>query len=600
MRKQITDLREQMYENGMDAYYVPSADYHNSEYFCDYFRACTFLSGMTGEAAELVVTEDGAYLWTDGRFFLQAGTQLAGSGIELMRMGEEGVPTVEEFLKSKVEDFKKSHESDDYVIGFDGRVVPRSFGEKLEKTFDNETRVRFKWDEDLVGNIWQDRPAIVSNGIWQLPVSEAGTSASEKIEAVRGVMEAKGADYLLVTDLMETAWLLNLRGSDIEYTPVFFSYVLLGHDSLILYAMPDAIDAGIPDIECKGCFEVRPYEQIYEDLRGNGAVPDGSKVWLDLRTTNYSLYLELEDRTEIYDGYTPVALAKIVKNDTELRGMQQAHIEDAAAVIRTIRWVKEKVRKTKLTEIDISDKLKEERLAQEGCFDLSFETITGYGPNGAIIHYTPERGRDAVLKPEGFLLIDSGGQYRGGTTDITRTITLGEIDSEMKKVYTLVLKGHVALSRFIFSAEMDGTEAEEASRKAIKAAGYNFNHGVSHGVGHVLAVHEGPNAIGRKPCPIRIRPGMVMSNEPGIYLEDKFGVRIENMMYIVDVAGGIMASKPLTLVPYEREAIEVSMLTPEEISWVDSYHKRIRKTVGPLLSGEDLDFLHEITKPLAG
>ena len=612
MKTEILDLRKQMWWEGVDAYYVPSGDFHNSEYFPDYFSVCRFLSGFTGEAAEMVVTNEGAWLWTDGRFFLQAEMELEGSGITLMKSGEEGVPTAIEFLKKDAEKYLETH-SDEYYVGFDGRVVPMKFGKKLLEELDEiSSRIDrwdeelecyvaaadIRWEEDLADRIWNDRPAFRTGSVWRFPLSSAGAAAKDKLGCMRRRMETSGISHLLVTDLMEIAWLLNLRGSDIMYTPVFYAFALIEQDRLRIYLPDAAIDNGFPDpFDGEAGYEIKNYEDIYKDIR---SLPAGSTLQLDPETVNYAIYDNILKGVKVVEGLTPIAASKIVKNETEIACERDAHVKDAAAVIRTIRWVKETVGREKIRETDVSDHIKEERLSEDSCFDLSFETIAGYGANAAIIHYTPVRGKDAVLEPKGFLLLDSGGQYMTGTTDITRTIALGPLTKEMIRDYTLVLKGHIAFSMFRFSSGMNGTEADAESRKALRDAGLYFNHGVSHGVGHVLSVHEGPSPVGRKPCSVRMKPGMIMSNEPGVYLEGRFGIRIENMVYTkeADDVSGEIVSVPLTLVPYEREAIDPKLLTDRELDWVNEYHRRVRETVGPLLSGADLEFLKEATESI--
>ena len=602
-----------MWLEGVDAYYIPSGDYHASEYFPEYFRTCSFLSGFTGEAAEMVVTNDGAWLWTDGRFFLQAEKELEGSGITLMKSGEEGVPTVIEFLKKDAEEYLASH-SDEYYVGLDGKVVPMKFGKELLEELDEiSSRIDrwdeelqchvasadIKWEEDLAGRVWKDRPAFRTGSVRRLPLSSAGVSAADKLKDMRAAMKDAGADCLLLTDLMEIAWLLNLRGSDVLHTPVFCSFVLLEQDRIRIYLPDTAKKEDLPDPFEGACgYEIKDYEDIYEDVRG---LPSGSALMLDPATANFAICSNIMKGVKVIEGLTPVAAAKVIKNGTEIACEKDAHIKDAAAVIRTIRWVRDAVKNETLRETDVSDRVKKERFAQEGCFDLSFETIAGYGPNGAIIHYTPQRGSDAELRPEGFLLLDSGGQYADGTTDITRTIALGPLSDQMIRDYTLVLKGHVAFSRFRVTPDMDGTEIDAESRKALREHGLDFNHGVSHGVGHVLAVHEGPSSVGRKkPAAVRMKPGMIMSNEPGVYRAGEYGVRIENMVLAKDAGDGSgdVITEPLTLVPYEREAIDVSLLTDDELAWINDYHERVLETVGPLLSGADRDFLEKAAAPI--
>ncbi len=592
MKHEITELRKLMHDEGMNVYYIPSGDFHSSEYVNDYFKAREFMSGLTGEAGDLVVTQDGAWLWTDGRYFLQAEPQLAGTGIELMRMAEPGVPTIEEFLTDLVRKFNESHDGK-FTIGFDGRVVPASFGIALEELFAEFGNVEFKWDKDLVDTVWTTRPAIKPSEIYELPITSAGVTAEDKIAAVREEMKAKGADYLLIADLMENAWLYNLRGADILYTPVFFSYTLLTQDSVRLYVMDGALKNGLP--AHLSCVEVCDYNDIYKDV---AALAADKTVWMDLNSTNYALYLSTPDKSKVYNALTPVALMKIIKNDTEIASTRHAHIKDGVAVTKLIKWVKDNVDKQQLTEISVADKLQELRFEQEDCFDLSFETISGYGPNGAIIHYAPTPETNADVKPEGFLLVDSGGQYTDGTTDITRTIAVGPLTQEMIDDYTYVLKSHIDVSMFAIEPGMTGLDFDAAARKPLREVGLDFKHGLAHGVGHVLGVHEGPNTIRRVAKPIDIKAGMIMSNEPGVYIDGKFGIRTENLILFSNDENGNVVNEPLTCVPYDRKAINTALLTDEELAWLNGYHKWVRDTLVPLLDEETAAFVIEETEPL--
>lgn len=547
------------------------------------------MSNLTGEAGDMIVTEDGAWLWTDGRYFLQAETQLAGTGIELMRMAEPGVPTIEEFLQKLVADH-----NNEYVIGFDGRVVPAAFGRSLEELFAADgINVSFKGDKDLVDEIWMTRPALEPSVIWELPMSSAGMKSEDKIAAVRAEMKAQGADYLLITDLMESAWLFNLRADDILYTPVFFSFTLLTQDSVKLYVMDGALKNGMP--ETLSFVEVKDYNDIYKDVNGL----DASKtLWLDANSCNYELFKNVPEGMKVHDALTPVALMKIIKNDVEKASTKNAHIKDGVAVTKLIKWVKDNADSCGLTELSVADKLWDFCRVQEDCFDLSFETISGYGPNGAIIHYAPTAETNADVKPEGFLLLDSGRQYTDGTTDITRTIAVGPLTQEMIDDYTYVLKAHVDVHLLKMTKDMNGLDLDAAGRKALRAAGLDFKHGLAHGVGHVLGVHEGPNTIRRVPKPIELKAGMVMSNEPGVYIDGKFGVRIENLMLFSEDGEGNLVNEPLTCVPYDRKAINKSLMTDEEIEWVNNYHAWVRDTLVPLLDDETAEFVKEETMPL--
>ncbi len=592
MKTEVVELRKLMAAEGMDAYYVPSGDFHSSEYVNDYFKAREFMSGLTGEAGELIVSQDGAWLWTDGRYFLQAEQQLAGTEIELMRMAEPGVPTVEEFLADMAAKHSEAHPDKAFVLGFDGRVMPGSFDATVKDIFADKD-AEIKWDKDLVDRVWTTRPVLAPTEIYELPLSSAGLTADQKIAAVREEMKKAGADYLLITDLMESAWLFNLRASDILYTPVFFAYTILTQDSVCLYVMNGALKNGLP--ESLSYVKVCDYNDIYKDV---AALPADRTIWLDSNSTNYALYLSVPAGMKVHDALTPVALMKIIKNDTEIASTRNAHIKDGIAVVKLTKWLKDIVDKEPQTEISVADKLQALRFEQEGCFDLSFETISGYGPNGAIIHYAPTPETNADVKPEGFLLLDSGGQFTDGTTDITRTIAVGPLTQEMIDDYTYVLKSHIDVSMFAIEPGMTGIDFDDAARKPLRAVGLDFKHGLAHGVGHVLGVHEGPNILRRVPKPIDIKAGMIMSNEPGVYIDGKFGVRIENLILFKDDGKGNVINEPLTCVPYERKAINTALLTDEELAWLNSYHAWVRETLVPLLDAETAAFVTSETEPL--
>ena len=392
---------------------------------------------------------------------------------------------------------------------------------------------------------------------------------------------------------MESAWLLNLRASDILYTPVFFSYMIITQDSVKLYVMDGALKNGLP--EDLSYVEVCNYDDIYKDVAD---LPEDRTLWLDPASTNYALYLSIPEGMKLHEAHTPVALMKIIKNETEIASSRGAHIKDGVAVTKLIKWVKENVDKTRLTEIAVADKLRDFRFEQDGCFDLSFETISGYGPNGAIIHYAPTPETNAEVKPEGFLLLDSGAQFIDGTTDITRTVAVGPLTQEMIDDYTLVLKSHIDVSMLHIKPGMTGIDVDSVSRKPLKEAGLDFKHGLSHGVGHVLGVHEGPNVLRRVAKPIDIKAGMIMSNEPGVYIDGKFGVRIENLVLFSEDENGDVVNEPLTCVPYERKAINVSLLSDEELEWLNNYNAWVRETLVPLVDEETAEFVREETEPI--
>lgn len=594
MKKEILELRKLMSDCSVDVYYIPSGDFHNSEYVNDYFKARGFMSNMTGEAGDMLVTEDGAWLWTDGRFFLQAEQQLAGTGIELMRMAEPGVPTIEEFLTDLAEKARDANTETEYTIGFDGRVVPARFGQAISDLFSGEEwNVRIKTDEDLVGKVWAERPELKPSKIWELPLESAGKEAKKKLEETRTEMESKGVDYLLITDLMESAWLFNLRASDIPHTPVFFSFTLITRDNVTLYVMDGAFEDGVP--ERLSFVRIKGYEDIYKDI---AEIDVEKTIWYDPNSCNYELFCNIPHGMNLYSALTPVALMKIIKNDIEIASTRNAHIKDGVAVTRLIKWVKDSVDNEKLTEIGIAEKLENLCREEEGFFDLSFETISGYGPNAAIIHYAPTAETNADVKAEGFLLLDSGRQFIDGTTDVTRTIAVGALTQEMIDDYTYVLKAHVDVHLLKLEPGMNGIDLDRAGRRALKEVGLEYKHGLAHGVGHVLSVHEGPNTIRRVAEPIELKAAMVMSNEPGVYIDGRFGVRIENLMLFIDDGAGNLINEPLTCVPYERQAINKDLMTEEEITWVDNYHAWVRDTLLPFLDDETAEFLKEETRPL--
>ncbi|MBQ3291467.1 MAG: aminopeptidase P family protein [Mogibacterium sp.] len=595
MRQQIVDLRKAMQDKGIDIFYAPAGDPHGSEYVNDHYKNSEYLSGLLAENETLIVTQKSANIWTDGRFFLQADRELSGSGIELMKMGEEGVPTAMEFLVSLAEGFEKDHpDAECVVIGFDGECVPASLNRELKEAFKDHSKVQFAWDDDLADRYWKERPEIVPSTIWELPLSSAGKTSSEKIDEIRKAMADRDADYLILTNLMETAWLTNLRGADIAYTPVFFSYALMSQNEVILYVMEGALGSKEKALLEEAGIKVRKYESIFEDVSG---IPSDAKVWIDLSSASYALYMRLNENNVINE-MTPVALAKTVKNPVEIKSSINAHIKDGVAVTKFIRWIKDVAGKEPQTEISAADYLEARRREQDGCFDLSFGTISGYGPNGAIIHYAPSEETNLDIRPEGFLLVDSGGQYIDGTTDITRTIAVGPLTHEMIDGYTRVLKGHIALSRYVITPETTHKQLDECTRTALREVGLDYKHGVSHGVGHVLAVHEGPAGVRKTDTPAELKAGMIMSNEPGLYMAGEFGIRIENEILLKNAEGGCLVSEPITYVPYERAAIDPALLTDEELEWVNSYHAIVRDILLPHMQGEDAEFVIRETEPI--
>ncbi len=569
MRKQLEELRTKMQSHGIDVYIVPTTDYHGSEYVNDYFKCREYISGFTGSAGTLAVTLNTAALWTDGRYFLQAEAELAGSGIELMKDGMPGVPSLEEYVRTLARE-----ESGNLKIGFDGRVVSAMQGRCFEEIAD------IVWNLDLAGAIWRERPEIKPSHIYELDISVTGETTESKLARVRAQMS--DCDFLIVTKLEQIAWLYNLRGDDIKHTPVFFAFAIIGKNTDILYVMNKGF---------KGK-NVRPYMKFFEDLRSFKECAVGIKM----SEASYAILSCLDSSVEIVDRENPIELMKSVKNDTEIACTRSAHIRDGVAMVKFLYWLKTNVSSRYITEISAADYLEECR-RQQGAYDLSFDTIAGYEAHGAIIHYQATEQTDVQIKPEGFLLVDSGGQYRDGTTDITRTIALGFVSSERKHTYTAVLKSNIRLAMARFGYETTGAELDIIAREPLRDRGLDFNHGTGHGVGHMLSVHEGPNTISRRGDKCCIVPGMITSDEPGVYFEGEYGIRLENEILCTKAANGL-CFETITLCPFERDAIKVEMLSDDEIEFLNSYHSRVYDTLKPYLNEDEDRWLLEQTKPL--
>lgn len=571
MRQELIDLRTRMQQTGVDAYIIPTTDFHGSEYVNDYFKCRKFLSGFTGSAGTVVVTPEEAWLWTDGRYFLQAADQLADSGIGLMKIGQPGVPTIDAYLKEKL--------TPESTIGFDGRVCDFAFGCKLEKIY------KVNYDLDLVGDIWKDRPAIKPSKIYGLPLSVTGETADSKLARVRSYMADKGADYHLITKLEEIAWLFNMRGDDVANTPVFFSFALIAKDHAYLYTMDETFREE----------DARPYFQIFEDIK---TLPEGT-ILLDESIVSYALVRSLPENVRIINESNPVAMMKALKNEDEIKSTKNAHLKDGAAMANFIYWLKQTIGKETLTEMSAADYLEKCRREQEGFRDLSFTTISAYMPNAAHPHYEATPENNQILKAEGFYLVDSGGQYEDGTTDITRTIALGPLSQKMKEHYTTVLRCHIRLAMAKFPMGTTGGELDTLTRKPLRDIGLDYNHGTGHGVGHLLSVHEGPQTISSKPgFDTPFYHSMITSNEPGVYLEGEYGIRLENEILCVEEPGGQLAFETITFCPFDRDAILPELLAEEERAWLNNYHKEVFEKIAPRVSAEVADWLSEVTKEI--
>lgn len=577
IKERLRALREEMSRHSIDVYIVPTCDFHGSEYIGEYFKTREYIIGFTGSAGTAVVTTTEAYLWTDGRYFLQAEQQLNGTGIILMKEGEGGVPTVVEFLEKSLDR--------NAVVGFDGRMISTVFAEEISSMFDVKSHL------DLVGSIWKDRPNISAKPIWKLDDKYTGKSCSEKLNDIRQKMEKEKVDGLLVTALDEIAWTLNLRGNDIAYTPVFLAFLYVDKEQVKLFVQKESLSDEIIKYLEEYNIEIEDYFGVYSYLTSLNE----SRLWIDAKTANFNVLKALA-RKEVYESFTPAFNMKAVKNYIEIENMKKAHIEDGIAMTKFIYWLKNTGED--LTEISVAEKLEEFRQSSKKYLEPSFAPIVGYMDHGAIVHYSATEETSYEIKKEGIVLIDSGGQYISGTTDITRTISLGDVTAEMKEMYTTVLKGHLSLMGAVFKEGCTGVSLDVLARKPLWDKGLDYNHGTGHGVGYLLNVHEGPNAfrykISKEPkLNAVLQPGMITSNEPGVYLEGKFGIRIENLILCVERNNGFLGFEPLTLVPYDKELINIDELSKEEKSILSDYNKKVYETLKPFLSVEEKEWLKQ-------
>jgi Xaa-Pro aminopeptidase len=621
--EKIDALRLEMEKENMAAYYIPTDDFHGSEYVSDYFKCREYLSGFTGSAGTLVVTRDFAGLWTDGRYFLQAGKQLEGTGISLMKMGEPEVPAVEDFLAEHLQPGDK--------LGFDGRCVNGGFLKKFQQKVENK-EIQLEGAVDLIDRLWKDRPSLVFHPVWELALSQSGCSRKDKLALLRKETAKKGADAHLLTSLEDIAWVLNLRGTDIHCNPVFLSYLYVTEKECILFAgMNRTQEKAVRNIDkntgedrdeqavifgeeiCKHLEEdgvcLQPYESVYQFTE----TLQNQKILLNEDVVNARLIQNLSAHCELIMGKNPTELMKAVKNPTELSNMRAAHIKDGVAVTRFIYNIKKygellkagQWKEKPLTEMKAGEILEGLRREQAGFLGNSFDSIMAYGEHGAIVHYSATKKTDAEIGADNFLLSDTGGHYQDGTTDITRTIVpaADSLSEEQKRHYTLVLKANLNLLNAKFPAGVCGNSLDALAREPLWAAGLDFNHGTGHGVGYLLSVHEGPNAFrtyrGKgKADMTAIVPGMITSDEPGLYLEGKYGIRLENLIECVEEENGFYGFRPLTFVPFDRDAIEPSLLNKDEKMILNSYHQQVYDKIGIYLSKEEKSWLQQQTAPI--
>ena len=591
INERVDRLRSWMKENGFTAFVFPSSDPHNSEYVADHWKCREWISGFSGSAGTAVVTLEHAALWTDSRYFIAAEKELDGTDFQLMKLRVEGTPSVSEWLASELSTYEKA------VVGLDGNV--NSFAEvaAMEQELATKGNITVRTDVDPMAELWTDRPVIPDNMVSLHPLEYSGESTSSKISRVRKHLLDCGADGLLVTALDEIAWVLNLRGSDVHCNPVFVSYLLISPENITLYInnvkLPEEVKAYLVSEH----IDVQAYDSVVEGLR----LYAGKSLLVDMSSTNYSLATAVPFE-KVCSGVSPIASMKAVKNKVEQDGFRAAMLRDGVAVVKFLAWLKSAVEAGGQTEISLDDRLTALRAEQPKFKGISFDTIVGYEAHGAIVHYEATPETDIPVQPHGLVLIDSGAQYLDGTTDITRTIALGELSEEQRRVYTLVLKGHIQLDRCRFPAGACGSQIDALARAPMWREGYNYMHGTGHGVGSYLNVHEGPHQIRMEWRPAPLQAGMTVTNEPGIYLEGKFGVRIENTLLIVPAEstafGDFLKFETLTLAPIDTAPIVLEMLSTEEREWLNNYHRRVYESLSPYLEGNEKEWLRKATLPI--
>lgn len=593
--QRLEKLRGLMSEHHIHYYIIPTNDYHLSEYVGDYFCARKYMSGFTGSAGVLLVGRDTAGLWTDGRYYIQAERQLEGSTITLFRQGSEGVPLMEDYLKSVL----KNGEN----IGFDGKVMPAQTGEELE----DYVTVRgghVIYDMDLVGEIWEERPSLSNEKAYILEEKYAGESALSKLGRVRKAMAEKKADYHVLTSLDDIAWLLNIRGNDVPCNPVVLSYGVISMDGMWLFADESKFDGAMKDYLSGTGVTLMPYDGIYSWLQ---SVDENSCVMLNKKKINYRIFKSIPKKVRVVNCENPTLLMKAVKNDTEINNLIQAHIKDGVAFTKFMYWLKNNIGRIPMTEISASDYLEHCRRAQDGFIELSFDTICAYKENAAMMHYSASGEQNASLEPEGLLLVDSGGQYFEGTTDITRTMALGPVSDEIKKHYTAVLKGMLNLANARFLYGCIGINLDILARGPMWDMDIDYQCGTGHGVGYLLNVHEAPNGFRWKHVPERddgavLEAGMVTTDEPGVYIEGSHGIRIENELVCrkgeKNAYGQFMYFQTITFAPIDLDVVDVKYMTPVDLERLNSYHKMVYETISPYLTEDEREWLKVYTRPL--
>lgn len=587
----LARLRELMKREHLSAFIFPSTDAHQSEYVADHWRGREWISGFNGSAGTAVVTMKSAALWTDSRYFLAAEEQLEGTEYQLMRLKMEGTPTIAEWLGKELQDVQSPE------VGLDGMVNSYNYVKDLSYSLRKLGGITLRTNLDPLEQIWENRPSLPANPVEIQPLEYAGETLASKVVRIRKSLRELHADGMLVSALDDIAWTLNLRGTDVHCNPVFVSYLLIESDKVSLFVDDNKLSPEVKQYLQDNQVSLYKYNKVEKCLESYSEY----NILLDGDETSYYLWKTVKCQ-EIVAAASPIPAMKAVKNEAEIEGYRSAMLKDGVAMVKFLKWLKPAVEAGGQTEISIDEKLTSLRAEQKLFRDISFDTIAGYAQHGAIVHYEATPETDVVLKPEGLILIDSGAQYQDGTTDITRTIALGAVSEEMKHIYTLVLKAHIQLELVKFPDGASGTQLDAVGRECMWREGYNFLHGTGHGVGSYLCVHEGPHQIRMEWMPTPLRAGMTLTDEPGLYLAGKFGVRIENTVLISDYMstefGKFLQIEPLTLCPIDTTPIDVDMLLPEEIDWLNAYHHSVYEKLSPFLDEEEKKWLENATKPI--
>lgn len=587
----LAALREEMRREHLSAFIFPSSDPHNSEYVPSRWEGRKWISGFDGSAGTAVVTLHSAALWTDSRYFLAAEEQLAGTEFQLMRERVDGTPSIAEWIATEIEGVESSE------IGVDGMCMTYAECSDLKTDLKHNGGITVRTNLDILDRIWTDRPSVPLNPVSIQPIEYAGESCHDKLGRIRSSLLRRGAGGMLMTQLDDIAWTLNLRGTDVHCTPVFVAWLIVAEEVAVLYIKDEKLSPEVIEYLNAEGVAVDDYDNIIDALNSY----DGYTLLIDPATTNYTLS-QLRGNFNLVSAPSPVPEMKAIKNEVECNGFRNAMQRDGVAMVKFLKWLEEAVPKGCETELSVSAKLRQLRAEQPLFKDESFDTIAGYEEHGAIVHYEPTPDTDVPLRPEGFLLLDSGAQYLDGTTDITRTIQLGKVTDLHRRVYTLVLKGHLSLQNLCFPRGAAGTQLDAVARVAMWREGMNFMHGTGHGVGSYLSVHEGPHQIRQEYRPAPMLEGMTVTDEPGLYLADKFGVRIENTLltvpYMTTEFGKFLRFEPLTLCPIDTRPIVVDMLSTEELGLLNAYHKMVYERLSPMLDEEHKAWLADKTRSL--